>query len=353
MRARGQATTELALASVVFVTILLFGLFFGELPVLMLKVKEAARFAAFETAQERHHQFSVANVNAGSASLGAQPRTRAQAEAQRRFQDFDGARSTGSLDLTLTMTQASGSQTRCVDDGALQFRYQGGGNAGAYLRGLLDDTEGGVRCQSQARASPIRIGRFLDQGDRGLSQEEHWASRYTAIVVCGAGRARDNACTGRGLRVLGGDWAFDGPAGSPLNGDVNFFTTDDEHQADNDVENLAYARLAQRVFDEGPGKGRRAGSEFLRKVAGIPQNDPRAIDETAFSMSYRGIESRRVAPRKPRSADPTLHYPTVGADMPHQHSRSGDPSLIDWDERTGEVDRFPRCFLGLEGCGRP
>ncbi|MBX7100067.1 MAG: hypothetical protein K1X89_20300 [Myxococcaceae bacterium] len=348
---RGQATVELALGSLVFVTLLLFGLFFAELPVVALKLKEATRFAAFEAAQGRHHQLSLANVNAGSASLGDDPLRRAEVEARRRYRDFDGERTTSSGTLSLTVTSATGFQLDCERDPALDFGVQGATGAASRHLQRLYGAGGGARCQASALVSPLRIGEFAERGTEGFFGAAQWASRYQKLRVCGAGSARDNDCGGRGLAVLGGDWAFDGPSGSSLNGDVKFFTTSSRWRSLNDVDNPALAAAALDLYRLGPGKDRTAGSALLRRAAMGGAPNPRLeFDETEFFMSFEGLQGARLPVRRLLGGSGNLHYPTVGVDLPELHAPGGSDSLLSWDERSGRLGGLPRCFLGLAGC---
>ena len=65
MRSRGQATVELALGTLVMVTVLLYGIAFAEWGVAVQKVKGAAAFAISTAHGQRTHLFSNANVSAG------------------------------------------------------------------------------------------------------------------------------------------------------------------------------------------------------------------------------------------------------------------------------------------------
>ncbi len=67
--ARGQATTELALSALVFVVVLLFGIYFGEVPVMMLKVKEAANFSVTHATGSRTHLFNGLNIASATRLL--------------------------------------------------------------------------------------------------------------------------------------------------------------------------------------------------------------------------------------------------------------------------------------------
>ena len=58
-RQRGQSAVELALASLIFVTVLIFGIHFSEVGYLSLKVQEAANAALWDvTAMKMHNIFS-------------------------------------------------------------------------------------------------------------------------------------------------------------------------------------------------------------------------------------------------------------------------------------------------------
>ena len=68
MSARGQATVELALGLLIFVTVLIFGIHFAEMGFLSLKVTEASASAIWDaTAYQTHSKLPNSNPRAGVA----------------------------------------------------------------------------------------------------------------------------------------------------------------------------------------------------------------------------------------------------------------------------------------------
>jgi hypothetical protein len=349
---RGQATTELALGSLVFVVVLLFGIYFGEVPVMMLKVKEAANFSVNHATGSRTHLFSLANINGANTYDPFEP-AQVGVDTRLRYNDFDGmSDSAGSTTFTQAMTSASNFRARCSADNRVSFavdatgasnRASAGGQGsydatGAYLRNRFRD-RGGVGCTISASATPFRVPTsFLDSGG-GKMSEEQLKTRAT-FRICGAGRPNGNVCNGE-LLVLTGDWGFDGPMGSAINGDA-------ETVQDNLTVNDPYVRFVQRLYElNGESQGN-AGRKLLNVVAGVQPNQPEYLDESIFNMSFQGDRGGHSVVQVDRfivdPLEPRLRYQTSGADM-----RS---NYVGWDEKTGVADGIPPCFLGLAGCAR-
>ena len=83
-RGRGQSTVEMALGLMVFVTVLVFGMHFAEVGFLSIKVQEASAGALWDTTARRMHTLpkDFAPLQTAMDQAGAQ--------AQQRYQDFDG-----------------------------------------------------------------------------------------------------------------------------------------------------------------------------------------------------------------------------------------------------------------------
>lgn len=351
MTPRGQATTELALGSLVFVVVLLFGIHFGEVPVLMLKVKEAANYAVTHATGERTHLFSQARVISGSTYAPFSPAA-IGADTLARYKDFDGMSDrAGSTTFTQAMTQASGLATRCAQTSAVSFavarpgatkRLTGNGqnlydDAFNFLDGRLQD-RGGIECEVSARVTALRIPTsFVDTG-AGAFSKERLVSRGT-FPVCGAGRPSSGACPGK-LIVLSGDWAFDGPLVGP-NSNLN---QDVESAQDGLIANPAYMEFVRQLYTRNGESQGRAGRKLIEIAAGLNPGPPEYLDESQFNMSFKGVTGGSPVARVPRFVvdAPKLRYQTSGADL-----RS---NYVGWNETAELNSKVPTCFLGLDGC---
>ena len=338
---RGQATTELALGSLVFVTVLVFGVHFGEAGFAMLKAKEAAAHAMHRASGERTHRFSLSNIDSADTYEPFSPASAGTATEARYSAGFRGV-----------FTQVSGARVSCRVDDAVEFevaRPSSGLSADAdqalrYLRNRYKN-RGGVSCQARARMNLFGVPSSFAEGSNGFFSEPH--ARFTSIPICGAGMPVNGSCTGK-LATLTGDWAFEGDIGSKLNEDVA-----DSRRGR--VENKAYERIVRELFDRSGGPYSDSTAEtpaqrMLRIGGGMSGGENEWMNETTFSMSYVGergpsggtpvVRRHHVAPEY----NPNLEYQTVGADMTNP--------VVRWDETSGEVRGVPRCFMSLYGCAR-
>lgn len=348
MRApRGQATTELALGALVFVVVLLFGIYFGEVPVMMLKVKEAANFSATHATGQRTHLFSRAAIGSGDTFRPFDP-AKVGADTRDRYADLDGMSDRTGSSFAQVMTSADRVTVNCRADRRLSFpvrqvprskRATVPGGQAAYdaafntLRNRYLD-RGGVACSVSADATPFRLpSSFVDVGSGKMSEEK--LSRRT-FKLCGTGRPTGNTCRGD-LLVLTGDWGFDGPTASGINGDA-------ESVQDGPVRNDAYAEFVEKLYEANGDSQGAAGRKLLRVVAGVKPSDPEYLDESRFNLSFSGDQGARNTVDVDRVTvdGPRLKYQTSGADM-----RS---NYVQWTESTGRATGIPTCFLGLAGC---
>jgi hypothetical protein len=353
MKARGQATTELALGSLVFVVVLLFGIHFGEVPVMMLKVKEAANYSVTHATGERTHLFNKAAILSGNTYSPFSPAA-ITADVQARYVDFDGMSDhAGGSTFSAALTQASGFRARCVSDPLLRFNVSRAGQAVTKRligtgQGFYDDVfdfldtrykdRGGISCDISANVTAFRIPTsFADQGPGGFFKAP-MLPRGT-FKVCGAGRPTNGVCGGK-LTVLTGDWAFDGPltgGNSQLNGDVESFQ-------DGPVVNNAYEELVHQLYDRNGQSQGRAGRKLLEIGAGLFPGPPEYLDESLFNMSFKGASATAPTPaivRRLTVAGP-LKYQTSGADLRSNYAG--------WTTASETVSKMPTCFLGMNGC---
>jgi hypothetical protein len=186
---RGQAVTELALCSAVFVLLLSFGIYFGELGYLSLKAHEGAAHALWDSTGYRVHELSVAG------SFDAQPAaTSASAQASRLYGSYQGLTSeTGGAPPVLVATQASGPMTvTCRREPTLAYGAPRGMVPGSPGLGVPGASEpNGVSCYAQGAVSPV-----------GLSGVPG------SLTVCGVGKAAGGSCANDAMGVLLGDFAL-------------------------------------------------------------------------------------------------------------------------------------------------
>jgi hypothetical protein len=355
MRARGQATLELALGTLVLVTVLLYGIAFAEWGVAVQKVKGAVAFAVSTAAGQRTHLFSNGNVASGNTYAPFAP-ARAGNLAQQRHRDFDPLTASGGGQWTQAMARARGMSSQCRATNDLTFRLQ---RAGASHRGAPGDPQidavfryldnrferrGAVSCSVEAELSIVNVPDRFAEGATGFFQAPHAARG--ALPLCGVGSPLRGACRGE-LEVLTGDWAFEWPLNGAL-AEIN-----DDVPNENPAQlNRPFKRMVEEVWERNGRDQGNANERMMRQLTGItgrgqtsgPFGDP-YIDTDDFHMIYRGdgMGRRRVnvQPRELRD-DPNLWYQTSGANL--------DSTYVNWDRRSGELNGVPPCYLGLAGC---
>jgi hypothetical protein len=270
---RGQALVETALGTMVFVTILVFGIYFAEVGALTLKVQEAANFALWEATAHVQHDPREGNFQRRGAVA------QAEAEANRRYRDFDGRSSEGggAMTVQLAIARARSPQVVCeprlpggdpLIAGIRPVDANGGSTALAQAMTIQSP---GMSCTASSALRGARIGRFLEPGFFKVSHR-----RASALfTVCAAGRASDGTCGGS-FSLLLDDWGLAGvDEGRPcaLNIDNRRY-----------CENLDYHDWVQRVYDRNGGGGSAGSALASATRAGA------SIDEDQFFMSFRGEE---------------------------------------------------------------
>ncbi|MBL8954527.1 MAG: pilus assembly protein [Myxococcaceae bacterium] len=212
-QARGQAVLELALGSLVFVTILLFGIHFSEVVVTQMKVTEAASSSMWDITAGRMHTWpgSIGPSNAAVAS--------ARVAGQARYRNFDGrvvaptVRATPSL--TQVLTSAENMRVNCQPRANLDhfptilMRIQ--------YNFVYSDTEG-ARCLAEAdvrHGGVIRVMQFLQDAQgffRARQFDGRGAGAGGVYHTCSMGRARFGTCQ-QELGMMTDDWGMSNGGG--------------------------------------------------------------------------------------------------------------------------------------------
>jgi hypothetical protein len=215
---RGQAITELAIVSMLAVTVIVIGIYFAESSYAAVKVHEAAAFATWDQTG------SKAGGNAGRANA--------------RYSDFD-SNPGGGASATLALMNASNLQANC---------------AGSNLGGLVPNPFGALANsagRSCSASGSIKPARWMPTAT--LFGEESTRNAYT---VCAMGR-NSGGCGGR-LSLLTDDWALS------------------ELGQEADVPgNAAYEGTTQTIWAANGGAQGAASQNFASKYAGVvPYNLP-------------------------------------------------------------------------------
>jgi hypothetical protein len=194
---RGQAIVEMALGSLVFISVLAFGVYFAEVGFLSLKVQESAISALWDGTTGKMHTIPLSYDASGAMSSAA-------AKAQERYADFNGLSSEVHPSMQLLFTKGSDLSVQCTTGGApdfeplpIMFAYR---------------SSGGTKCGSQALLSAVNFPRsFLDSGSGSLFQVKNMKDANTTLKVCGVGRPVGASCQGR-YAMLIDDWGLSSTA---------------------------------------------------------------------------------------------------------------------------------------------
>lgn len=198
---RGQATVELALGSIVFITILLWGIHFAEAGWLRLKVQESATSALWEASGRRvQHLAPSFDTNTFVATLG--PGGVAD-RALDRYRDFRGSVPVASAaTYTAAVTRAQGLSVTCRANNTI------GWAATATFTSVYQN-RGGLDCSAEAMVRPIGIpSSFLQQNEGGFFAAAN--APTTGIKFCAFGNRSGGTCDGV-MPLLTNDWGLAGP----------------------------------------------------------------------------------------------------------------------------------------------
>jgi hypothetical protein len=320
--ARGQAMAELAVALIVFVTVVVFGIHFAEVGYLSLRVQEAAISPLWDATALRTHQMQPNPGTPGDFSAFPAIAPEVTSDANTRYRDFDGRRSAnGSTSITHVFTRLSGMTVECAEDPTIEFDLPSGSGR-SVLTGIYENV-GGMNCTAHAelRTLPSLTSTFLE-GTSGFFQEQHAVMR--TWLACAAGRGIGGTCDGR-YGILLGDFAFHDTA---VSGSCSLQPEQPDVAC---PENPAYYYSVRKVFDANQRGFSTDASNFANFFVGYSP-----IDENGFFMSYRGVE-----------------HGYIENDTP-----VGEPNdMMDRPRNTGGVEDRPpkrrqsnRCFLGINGC---
>jgi hypothetical protein len=365
-RARGQATVELALTALVWVSILGVGLYLTEIHFTGLKVHEAAAFAAFEASRQ-----SALDVSARSGSqLGGLPAA-ASAVGQRRYQGLSGVDpSGGGTTWDQVVVRADGVSVQCARETSFDLPrgtdlasnpapYPDVSNLEAiadhltqsatsteYRRLLADldrmyPTQGGVACRASAEVSVLRAPIHFMEG-AGFFKTANISQG--ALVLCSPGRAVGGQCVGS-YGILLGDFGLD-HSGIAADADNDCLLDRNGPRC----ANATYQQMARSLYEDNIGQVTQQawGSAY----AGIVNGGASPIDERTFWMSFSGEEHGFLDGWPLPSPDPTSAPLRVDRFYNTSGAWNGFPPAAGTTPVPQDRPPAPRngCWLGLPGC---
>jgi len=301
---RGQATVELALGLLVFVTVLLFGIHFAEVGWLSLKVQEAGAFAVWEATGRRTQDLqahSMAPLNqlltpGGGLALAV----------TNRYEDFNGLSSvTGPPIIGAALVRGSSLEATCAPDPSLSFVP-----TTTAARVYFD--QGGMSCQVEARLDAIRIPtQFLQNDAEGFFKADH--VKPGPYRFCAVGGRDNQGCRGR-LSILTNDWGLAGNAAG------------DDQSASCRIGSVCTNTTYRDAVASMWVGGGTAGKTFAERHAGSAPTS--AMD---FYFSYAGMEFN--------------YFTNLADEGGNTQFKTGGPGLGLVPDST-----LHNCFLGKAGC---
>ncbi len=300
---KGQATVELALGLLVFVTVLLFGIHFAEIGWLSLKIQEAGTWAIWESTGPRVQDLQARNTSPFSQTLapgGLELKTTNQ------YADFNGLSSAaGAPIITAALARGSSLRTTCAQDNTLRF-------APTTTAQVVYFDQGGLSCQVVGRLDAIRIPSiFADSSPDGFFKERHGVAK--PYFMCAVGGRSNGACRGR-LSILTNDWG--------LAGDSAADNQSASCRIGSVCTNTTYRDAVASMWVGGGGAGR----AFAEAHAGSAPTDA-----NEYHFSYAGMEFN--------------YWTNLGDEGGNTRYKTGGPGL-------GLIPDFTlnNCFLGKAGC---
>lgn len=317
---RGQATTELALGLLVFVTVLIFGIHFAEMGYLSVKVTEATHSALLDATGHQLHRWPMNSKPAKAAAA------RAGQEAAERYRDFDSrTASNNGSSLSQVFTTIEGLEVECsTGDGPSHQPFP------LLLSAAYSDV-GGMSCRAQANIKPLGAYSVPEQfveGQGGFFKARHYVPKD--IPVCGIGRARGGTCPGR-LSMMLDDWGLSGDRESG----VCMIIPDVPIPCPTNVPFWTMAASAFLVNGAGQGT---AGSAMASGVVGSMPLPFFYGGENMFWMSSSGEQLAFVQPLFNEMFSPRV-WPTTPGLVPG--GLGGIPYTAAYIQRRG-------CFLGQD-----
>lgn len=312
---------ELALASLVFVTVLVFGIHFAEWGYINLKVTEASSSALWDSTAYQHHKWPNDDSPATQAAVGA------GLDANARYQDMDGRRSSGTAtSLSQVFTKADRMQVSCRMGGGVGFSPH-------FFTNLAYSDSGAISCASEAQITVIGFPRsFADQSGGGFFKAVNYAP--PAIRMCGFGRPMGGGACGPGVQMVLDDWGLTQKRESgicPLIPNIPLVGC---------ALNLPYWQMAGSVFLlNGLGQGV-SGTAMAMQVTQRPPPFPSFWPggENMFWMSHMGEDSLYLQPLPSEAG--MLYWGTTPGGL--ESGLTGMLYLASYAQRSP----FRGCFLG-------
>lgn len=339
---------ELALGSLVFVTVLLFGIHFAEIAVVKLSVQRAASNALWDTTAKRLHRN---RESAGPAiyELGTSKNT--DTTATNRYADFEPTGTAGA-GLTLALTRASNLQVTCRDQAVATPPPPPAGDAAqgrarlatvfSFPTSAAGATVDGMGCTASAEVEPFRIpDTFLEGASGGFFGALHVVK--PKIRVCAYGRRWNGVCSAR-VPIALDDWGFAGSTG-PGRESASCDRTCNDFKASG---NQAYRRSVERLYQVYRADYTttfQSIDQFVMEITGV---SPVPVDERDFRFVFIGEDPPTGTPGMEPFHSKTREPPFQNngtPNVPIDYAWPTSPWSKPYKDAYGKRGQ---CFLGTE-----
>lgn len=286
---RGQAAVELGLASLVIVTVLLFGIHYGEVMAIKLRLQQAGAAALFDTTGVRMHVFRN-NLDAADYyswdrmvdDSGRPPHVR----AQELYADLDGV-NTGATQLQLSTTVARDVTVNCQGETLAVVTTSFPAVDTSYRASPTGD---GMACNASAAVDLAFIPSSFQDNGGGFFKADHVG--LNGYQLCAFGRAQGGACL-PAVAIALDDWALQG-SGAGFGDELNDCGRGCGIGDQNTAGNQAYKWTVRRMYDYYNPDSTNTSDipNFIREIfmsnPAFPEMADVPVDERTFRLAFMG-----------------------------------------------------------------
>lgn len=264
-RAGGQATVELALGMLVFITVVVFGIHFAEVGYLAMRVSQANAYAIYDATAQR------ANEHGSDMSKASTVPGLSTSEARKKYNDFQPNKNDNvqAKPVTQVFTDIKDMFIQCTRENSVTYDTNPAGAVGALVvPNPYDGSKGGIKCTARATISVGAAFPKQFQDDEWNLKTEHYASSKTSYTVCATPRSPNGECGQFGLLI--GDFSLQGKTESKSH-DLFSGGNDDYYNLVNGAMGVTACPAAMALT---------AATTFT----------PGSLDACTFQFGYQGVE---------------------------------------------------------------
>jgi hypothetical protein len=288
---------ELVLGALIFITVIVFGLYVGEMGYLMAKVHEAGAYAMWDSTAYQTYTYNGGAPGTGNTTMAT---GQAGSYASTQYQDYNGLTGTAGGAPTLIFTQAQTMNVACAPDpvpvvdpwtGVIPPLTQD-----MQMNGVAPD--GAVSCTATGTVTPAAAlpVSFLENTIGGTFHVKNYIGPALSMV-CANGFPASGTCANNKMNILLGDYGLNN--GNAWNDTHECYLAgtggDNGGACSNAAGNQAFYKMTKQLWDasmqnQGFAQGWTQNPEnFVCTTVGVPGCPGGGV--TDFYMSFRGSES--------------------------------------------------------------